>query len=399
MLSKIVAICLFVVTARAIPTPYGYVPEPVEKPQPYDFSYEVRNDYGDTQWQQESGDEYGNKQGSYGYRDAAGVYRQVEYIADQAGARFVIKTNEPGTDNQNPADVQITSEKAPATYQPKVYSVPKPNVYRPVLKIAPPAYVPSVLVACLFVVVANAVPTPYGYAPEPVEAPQPYDFSYDIKNDYGDTQWQQESGDASGNKQGSYGYRDAAGVYRQVEYVADANGVRFVIKTNEPGTDNQNPADVQITSEQAPATYQPKVYAAPKPAAYHPVVKVAAPAYVSAAKETPKPYEFAFEVKDDEGNTITRKESGDGSGAVTGSYGYIDATGQYRQVTYLADPTGFHPQIKSNEPGLGDAAPADVQIVLEPPPAVAPPPPPPPPPPPKKHVKYIHIPVPQYGYH
>ena len=65
---------------------------------------------------QEQGDELGNKKGSYGYIDAYGISRQVDYVADDKGFRAVVKTNEPGTDNQNPADVEIISSAAPSSY-------------------------------------------------------------------------------------------------------------------------------------------------------------------------------------------------------------------------------------------------------------------------------------------
>ncbi|KAF8783150.1 Cuticle protein 16.8 like protein [Argiope bruennichi] len=83
-----------------------------DKPQPYIFGYEFQDEKGATQSRKEEGDDYGNKRGSYGYRDEHGIYRQVEYIADSHGFRAVVKTNEPGTDNQNPADVQMHSEAA-----------------------------------------------------------------------------------------------------------------------------------------------------------------------------------------------------------------------------------------------------------------------------------------------
>lgn len=51
------------------------------------------------------GDSYGNKKGSYGYTDAHGVYRKVDYIADEHGFRAKISTNEPGTDSADPANV------------------------------------------------------------------------------------------------------------------------------------------------------------------------------------------------------------------------------------------------------------------------------------------------------
>lgn len=39
---------------------------------------------------------------------------------------------------------------------------------------------------------------------------------------------------------GSYGYTDAYGVYRKVDYVADENGFRATIRSNEPGTKEGN---------------------------------------------------------------------------------------------------------------------------------------------------------------
>lgn len=44
------------------------------------------------------------------------------------------------------------------------------------------------------------------------------------------------------------------GIYRIVEYVADANGFRATIKTNEPGVDGkESPADVVMNAEAPPA--------------------------------------------------------------------------------------------------------------------------------------------------
>ncbi|KAL1419244.1 hypothetical protein MTO96_005338 [Rhipicephalus appendiculatus] len=51
---------------------------------------------------------------------------------------------------------------------------------------------------------------------------------------------------------GTYGYTDSYGVYRKVHYVADQNGFRADIKTNEPGVKQENPADVQLVVEPAP---------------------------------------------------------------------------------------------------------------------------------------------------
>lgn len=38
----------------------------------------------------------------------------------------------------------------------------------------------------------------------------------------------------------------------------------------------------------------------------------------------------------------------------TGSYGYTDSYGIYRQVDYIADKHGFRATIKTNEPGTAN---------------------------------------------
>lgn len=47
---------------------------------------------------------------------------------------------------------------------------------------------------------------------------------------------------------GSYTVQGEDGLGRVVDYIADENGFRATIRTNEPGTANQNPADVVIES-------------------------------------------------------------------------------------------------------------------------------------------------------
>ncbi|GIY96472.1 cuticle protein 10.9 [Caerostris extrusa] len=67
-------------------------------PQPYEFGYETNDDYGTTTFRKESSD---------GKKDLHGIERVVEYVADEHGYRAEIKTNEPGTESQNPADVVL----------------------------------------------------------------------------------------------------------------------------------------------------------------------------------------------------------------------------------------------------------------------------------------------------
>ncbi|GFT65423.1 uncharacterized protein NPIL_262631 [Nephila pilipes] len=89
--------------------------------------------------------------------------------------------------------------------------------------------------------------------------PKPFNMGYQNSLDDGSITFRTEQGDASGNVRGSYGYRDAQGLYRTVEYSAGAAGFQASIKTNEPGTDGkENPADVQMNVEKTPAGIQEK---------------------------------------------------------------------------------------------------------------------------------------------
>ena len=72
-------------------------------------------DHHGEQHREESG-HGGAVKGSYGFTDARGVHRQVEYVADGAGFRAKVKTNEPGTAPQSPAAVDMVST-APVPYE------------------------------------------------------------------------------------------------------------------------------------------------------------------------------------------------------------------------------------------------------------------------------------------
>ncbi|XP_022651747.1 uncharacterized protein LOC111273649 isoform X1 [Varroa jacobsoni] len=84
------------------------------------------------------------------------------------------------------------------------------------------------------------------------ERPQPYDFGYNIQDEYGNNQFRQESGDANGAVQGTYGYTDAFGIFRRVKYVADHDGYRLEMKSNEPGTKQESPASAVFQIEDPP---------------------------------------------------------------------------------------------------------------------------------------------------
>ncbi|GBN20252.1 hypothetical protein AVEN_5085-1 [Araneus ventricosus] len=89
------------------------------------------------------------------------------------------------------------------------------------------------------------------------EAHKPYNFDYKSADEQGNTHYHREEADGSGAVRGSYGYTDVQGLYRVVDYIADANGFRASIRTNEPGTDGkESPADVQMSVDQPPAGIQ-----------------------------------------------------------------------------------------------------------------------------------------------
>jgi len=85
--------------------------------------------------------------------------------------------------------------------------------------------------------------------PEPIA---PYAFGYTADAIDGSSS-RQESSDGSGVVRGSYTLSSADGIKRVVNYIADENGFRAQVQTNEPGTESQSPANVVFESSQLPA--------------------------------------------------------------------------------------------------------------------------------------------------
>lgn len=74
-----------------------------------------------------------------------------------------------------------------------------------------------------------------------------------MEDSYGNKQWKQEKSATPMEVQGSYGYRDNNGIYREVVYIADKDGFRANIKTNEPGlSGTKEPAGVKMESHYQP---------------------------------------------------------------------------------------------------------------------------------------------------
>lgn len=84
----------------------------------------------------------------------------------------------------------------------------------------------------------------YPSATTEVEFPKPYEFGFKMDDGNGTVQHREETASENGSVRGKYGYVDANGMYREVEYNADENGYHVKILSNEPGMTNQNGADV-----------------------------------------------------------------------------------------------------------------------------------------------------------
>lgn len=128
---------------------------------------------------------------------------------------------------------------------------------------------------------------------------QPYSFGYSINDGYGNEQSREENSDANGYKRGSYGYTDANGIYRKVDYVADDHGFRASISTNEPGTSSSDSADVHMSAH--PLEHPARVVAAPAhyaidrhldPPVYRSPIQIQdpAPIYSEASNSYPIPF-------------------------------------------------------------------------------------------------------------
>lgn len=80
----------------------------------------------------------------------------------------------------------------------------------------------------------------------------PYNFGYDVRDDFGNHQYRKEEADGRGTVRGTYGYTDANGLFRYVDYIADANGFQAKIRSNEPGIGAGQAASILLTAEEPP---------------------------------------------------------------------------------------------------------------------------------------------------
>lgn len=87
--------------------------------------------------------------------------------------------------------------------------------------------------------------------------------------------------------------------------------------------------------------------------------------YLKYSPEIFVPYNFIFNHNDGLGTMQHREEKKDEDGVVRGSYGYRDAWGTYRHVSYEAGRNGFKAVVRTNEPGVKNRNSADVAVVAE----------------------------------
>ena len=109
-----------------------------------------------------------------------------------------------------------------------------------------------------------------------------YSFGYDEAGATGGS-FRHEKSDALGNRVGSYGLRGADGRVRVVNYVADANGYRASVQTNEPGTESRDTANVAVNKAAPVPVAVAAPIAAPAPVPVLPAAPVAPVAHLPAA--------------------------------------------------------------------------------------------------------------------
>ncbi|KAG0443001.1 hypothetical protein HPB47_015396 [Ixodes persulcatus] len=269
----------------------GYA-DPVYPSVPFSFGYDTVDEFGTKLFHKEDADASNSRTGSYGYTDANGLFRRVNYVADAGGFRATVDTNEPGTAPGQSADAVFNAKpvvsglgaRAPGTFGASAYGTAAAPTYRYGGKYgyAKNPYVPlgyglvtqltrggvhsmkELALSQLIVVYMAAsihAETPLlgprlspgayrgaGYA-DPVYPSVPFSFGYDTVDEFGTKLFHKEDADASNSRTGSYGYTDANGLFRRVNYVADAGGFRATVDTNEPGTAPGQSADAVFNAK------------------------------------------------------------------------------------------------------------------------------------------------------
>lgn len=155
------------------------------------------------------------------------------------------------------------------------------------------------------------------------EEPKNYEFKYEVHDEKtGDIKRQQETG-THGNVKGQYSLIDSDGFRRLVEYTADAHK-GFEAKVTREKTHYKVPVPERKHADHWSS--EPK----------HEEHK--AESWEHKEDESPKKYDFKYEVHDSHTGDIKRQSETSENGHVKGQYSLIDADGYRRVVKYTADP-------------------------------------------------------------
>jgi len=160
-----------------------------------------------------------------------------------------------------PRPVLVALPSAPAVEAIKTPPLPPPRILAPAPPVRARVGVKTVVRPApppVAQIVEQEVVAPLGLA-------EPFSYNYDVKDEFGNNQYRRESGDTNGVVRGSYGYTDANGLYRIVDYIADQDGFRANIRSNEPGLVDApaNPADITLAAEQPPLKVREAIRAIP----------------------------------------------------------------------------------------------------------------------------------------
>uniref|UniRef100_A0A061QLE1 Putative cuticular protein n=1 Tax=Cupiennius salei TaxID=6928 RepID=A0A061QLE1_CUPSA len=206
----------------------------------YSYNYQASLEDGGNSAQSESSDGSGKVTGYYSMSIPDGRRRKVDYTADSTGFQASVDTNEFGTKSDSPAHVSFMSsavQPAPeAPRAPTAFKAPAASLYS-----APKASGSADMYRSSYISQQKV---------EPVQSfqPSPYAFNYEAEASGGSSA-RKEASDASGTVTGTYEVRNADGSVRVVDYIADKDGFRANVKTNELGTKSDNPADVTVKSD------------------------------------------------------------------------------------------------------------------------------------------------------
>ncbi|XP_064488469.1 calphotin-like [Ornithodoros turicata] len=337
----------------------------------YNFGYNEAHTTGGSS-RQETGDAFGNKVGSYSLTDADGRVRVVKYVADAAGFRASVSTNEPGTAPSTPAaagyNAPVVAPAPVAAYAAPVAAVataPVAAYAAPVAAYAAPVAAP---VAAYAAPVAKAYAAPVAAYAAPVAA---------AAHVYGPA--------VAGY--GAYGAYAAPAVYGKalahgaaygLGYGAHANSHSLLnaILHKEVVSSKVNAWSSCVLSSEGRTLYssmQVFVFLAlvavaragflGGPAAVAAPAAVVATAVESGHSNTHRSqdlagnYNFGYTEAHTSGGS-SRQESGDAFGNKVGSYSLHDADGRVRVVKYVADAAGFRASVSTNEPGTAPSTPA-----------------------------------------